>query len=160
SAPYQFADVSPDGRLLVVSGTEDLRLWDRHTGKLLVRRAALPGPICFSPDGEWLACATFRAIHLLAPRTLKVVRVFAPHHQPHGCFALCCSPDGKWLALGSDHVVTLWDVKTGKTLPRPPGHVSVVCSLAFSPDGRRLASGGQDGVAHVWDLSSSRALHV
>src|SRR5262249_1742558 len=146
---YHFPEVSPDGKFLVLSGDRDLHLWDLQTGKRLARRDRVRGPVAFSADGRWLACAAHRAIHLLEMPTLKVVRIFEPPQEPRGSYALTFPPDGRRLALGGEHNITLWDVATGRPLPRPPGHLSAVHALAFSPDGRRLATGGQDGTAYV-----------
>jgi WD40 repeat protein len=157
---YGLPEVSPDGRLLVLSSNRDLHFWDLRTGKRLARCPGVRGRVCFTADGRWLACATRRAIHLLEARSLKVVRVFEPHHEMSGSYALAFSPDGKRLALGGAYAITLWDVTTGKRLAHPAGHLSIVYSLAFSSDGKRLASGGQDGTALVWDLATSRALHT
>jgi WD40 repeat protein len=47
----------------------------------------------------------------------------------------------------------VWETATGKLLGRLDGSPSRVVEISFSPDGRRLASGGIDGTAMVWDLS-------
>jgi WD40 repeat protein len=156
---YYFPEVSPDGRLLVLSGPRELHLWDLRSGKHLARRDGVRGPVAFSPGGDRLACSGHRAIHLLQTRTLKVIRAFEPHDENRGTYALAFSPDGKRLALGGEFSISLWDVATGKRLNDPAGHLSVVHSLRFSPDGRLLASGGQDGAALVWDVATRRAKH-
>jgi hypothetical protein len=52
-----------------------------------------------------------------------------------------------------------WNVASDKPQERPARHLRVVNSLAFSADGRLLASGGEDGLVFVWDLETGRALH-
>ena len=49
----------------------------------------------------------------------------------------------------SDPMIRLWNVKTGKELHRLKGHEGSVISVAFSPDGKRLASGGSDRIIRV-----------
>ena len=54
--------------------------------------------------------------------------------------------------------VRLWDVQSGECVRLFTGHHSTVYSLAFSPDGRSLSSGSEDGAVMVWDLGSSQRI--
>jgi tetratricopeptide (TPR) repeat protein len=59
------------------------------------------------------------------------------------------------LASGSaDQTVRMWDSATGKELSALKGHAGTVFSLAFSPDGQRLASTNDDGSIHLWETTS------
>src|SRR5690606_7780674 len=59
------------------------------------------------------------------------------------------------------HQIYLWDLDAEGTEPVALGeHRSSVNALTFTPDGRRLFSGGDDGTVRVWDLKSQRELLV
>lgn len=71
------------------------------------------------------------------------------------------SPCGGYLATGLEQVagmasapIKLWNTATGENVATFEGHLTHILSLAFSPDGTLLASGGYDGVILLWDTKS------
>ena len=80
--------------------------------------------------------------------------------------ALAYSPDSKWLAVasgepGKSGVVRLYDASwfgqpKGQPSPAFDGHKDAVYAVAFSPDGRTLATAGYDRVIHLWDIPHRR----
>ncbi len=74
------------------------------------------------------------------------------------------SPDGHTVAAagyeaGAGNAIYLHDVRTGKELPRLPGHASGgVRRLLFTPDGKQIVSAGFDGHVRVWDIESAKEL--
>jgi hypothetical protein len=68
------------------------------------------------------------------------------------------SPDRKVIAAAHGRFFSLLDAQTGKKLRQFAGHTDTVTALAFSPDGKRLASGSQDRSAGLWDVASGKQL--
>ncbi len=60
---------------------------------------------------------------------------------------------------GSDGIIRLWNVESGKIIRELHGHTPDVNTLQFYPDGRKLLSAGGDGTTRLWDIDSGSELH-
>ncbi len=74
--------------------------------------------------------------------------------------ALALAPDGRLAAVGgsgwTQHAVRVWDLQSGQPASSILPHADYAFAIAFTPDGRRLATGGRDGQLRVWDWRAGR----
>jgi hypothetical protein len=154
---------SPDG-VHLVSGSADMtaQVWNWKTQKqvhLFKEHQASVNVVAWSPDGRWIASGGGdNRVLVWEPHSGKVVTAYKEHtgwlHR-----GLAWSPDGTRLASAPwDGTVHIWEALTGKTLTIYRGHGGIVTSVAWSPDGMLLVSGGgyPECAMHVWNAATGR----
>ncbi|MCW3101532.1 MAG: hypothetical protein JWL77_7150, partial [Chthonomonadaceae bacterium] len=110
--------------------------------------------LVFSPDGKTLAVGGYRAVMLWNLPTGKATTAIT--HLPGPVQSLAFRPDGSQIAVaggapGTSGEVEVFDTKTfAKVGPTLEGHSDVVMSVAWSADGKWLATGSQDKTARLW----------
>jgi WD40 repeat protein len=160
--------LAPDGATLIgFTADGKLRLWDTATGRnQATLDAGTAGP-AIPPAGykRMVLARDVKTLVWIMGGTIMVWDAAArklrfKHYEAYRwCFAAALSPHGNLLAChrgGAPHVVELWDWKAGKRLAELEGYQGHVYALAFSPDGKFLASGGEDEAVAVWEVATRK----
>lgn len=138
---------SPDGKTIVTGNQEEIRLWDTKTGNefaLCIHDRSTDSIVfLFSPDSSILISACGRAVIDFDDRELRtapgsyITRIYSENYG--GTFQL-------------------WNAKTGELLSTHTGHTNRIKTLAFSSDGKTLATGGADGTILLWDWEKIKTM--
>ncbi|MFI5460795.1 MAG: protein kinase [Isosphaerales bacterium] len=143
---YSVAYSSDGQRLASASADSTVKVWDAETGQETLTLNGYTGPVnsvAFSPDGQRLASSSWgRPVKLWDAKTGQKIMTAAELHE----------------LQARDAEVKLWDARTGREIRILKGHTMVVKSVAYSPDGQRLASASQDGTVKVWDSATGQEI--
>ena len=165
------------------SGTcvgQEIRLWNANTGELiktLIGHTSVVNSVVFSPDGKIIAsgsghwmgyegkASAGEEVRLWNANTGELIKTLTGHKDVVSSVAF--SPDGNLIVSGDWYdwdgylssgtwsgEIRVWDAETGEHLKTLTGHTGGVSSVAFSPDGKTLASARTDGTILLWDFST------
>lgn len=159
-------DFSPDGQFLLIEDTDSLRsktislrniLSGKEINSINVPDDDVNG-VAFSPDGKLIASTGEKKDQLL---------LWNPEHPTddkqnkniycYTSYSMTFSPDSKMLAIGQLGEVSLIDANTGKRIGYHTANTDQVISVAFSPDGKTLAS-ATDHQIYLWDIFSAQPI--
>jgi len=159
---------SSQGKWLATASDDGaVMLWDVASGKLLHK--PLTGhteSVCcvvFSPDDKLVVSGSNRNVSTMKPGTVKIwgtasgqeVHTFPGYSGtgwPGPVHSVAFRSDGERLALACGSRIRIVDTASWQELQSLPVQGSDVLSLAFSPNGKQLASCNLDGAVKVWDL--------
>ncbi|RKU09787.1 hypothetical protein C6503_20640 [Candidatus Poribacteria bacterium] len=132
---------SPDGQTLASTSSDYINVWDVNTGQNLKRLDGPASSVAFSPDGRTLASAG----NNYAIRLWDLAGITKSRYS-----------------FGGNATSHQWDVNIGQNREIPTEYPHAVTIVAFSPDGRTLASagGGRDTNLQLWDVGALTQLRT
>ena len=159
------AGYSPDGRRIVTSSRDELRvdLWDAETGRHIAP----------------LTCGATGLQHVYFGRTRFITEEHFPQtilklwdletglflgemrgHENMICYTSFSPDDTRVVTASMDQSACLWDASTGKLIKALTGHTGWVNVTKFSPDGERLLTASQDHTLRIWNARTGERINV
>ncbi len=152
-------EFSSDGKILAVACADGaIGLWDLTTSK------PLPGPRKSEPFEPFVRFAPSGS-RLFFENPPNVLQMWDPVAGASSSLVdqgflggYEFSPDGELLAVAWSNIVWLFDAKSNRRVGALRGHQSSVTALAFSLNGKLVATAGMDRTARLWDFKTEREL--
>ncbi len=157
-SPVSCVTFSSDGMTLCAGRADGkVELWDIATEQPRVTLHGHLKPVvaaAFSADGQTLFTGDSVQVKLW---NLAAAREQTTIDTGKGEGTPAISSDGATVASASFERVHLWDVKTGKSRSTEEIHHWWILAVAFSPDGKLLASGARDeATVRIWDVATGK----
>jgi len=159
---------TPDGKSVLAEDPASAHyptIWEIATGRKTREMTFLRSTrqVALSPDGRRAVAATVQGpLHLIDVDTWRLLSSFGVQRQPG---PIVFSPDGRYLLAGGDKTARLYRMPQLPDAPKQSPaevrrlrHDSFVYCAKFSPDARRILSGGFDMALRLWDTATGQEL--
>ena len=152
---------SPDDSLLATADSDgEVRFWEVATGRLIWRKPKGTGEkIAFSPDGKTLAIGGFynrERVWLWDLQNDELIREWKVNARALTFSAVAFSPIANHMVAPGEFGI--FDPQTGQQLIKLDGEVGVYGCVAYSHDGKLIASGNGDGYVQLWDAATGKQI--
>lgn len=159
--------ISPNGKWIAACNSDEiLKVLDLQNGECLaqVKLDNYITNLTFSHDSQYLAAVYANAptAEVWQAETCKPIAQFSADTEEESYDSpVCFSPDTRLVAFSCSasetddaESIIVWDMEDADQIACLSAHTNWVSTLCFSPCGKFLASGGEDGTVYVWDVDT------
>ncbi|KAE9399728.1 WD40 repeat-like protein [Gymnopus androsaceus JB14] len=178
------SSISLDGRCIAVPDSKKLTMWDVITGSALAEplegHSSEVHAVAFSQDGTQIVTGSHdRTVRVWDAVTSQALHVLEGHKSLVTCVAFNPNLNTQIVSGSTDGTVRLWNAQTGSNVGEDrrlyneyayrqtgreihvlKGHTSHIRSVAYSPDGKKIASGAMDNTVCLWDAEMGQVQHI
>jgi WD40 repeat protein len=148
-----------DGKKIASCSGLELRIWDADSAMQLRRSEENAYSPAWSPDGTSIAALhSETGVHIFHSESEQRLRSWKASVIPQ--ISPTWSPDGKWIATAAEKTVQVWAAGSGRLVHTLQGHTTGGGRIAWSPNGKMIATGlYDDKTVRLWDASSAELIH-